>query len=123
MNILKKRIKAFVYAFNGLLEATKQDVPLKIHFLATGVVIAMAWYFQVSRVEWMFLMLACALVIGAELFNTAIERMCDVFHPEKSENVKYIKDVSAAAVLVVTLFAVFVGVHVFHQYITALFSE
>ena len=115
MSILMKRIKAFAYAFNGLKEATKKDVPLKIHFIATGIVMAMAWYFKVNRVEWMFLFLACTLVIGSELVNTAIERMCDVFHPEKSDDIKFVKDVSAAAVLISLIFALLVFVNTFFE--------
>lgn len=113
MNMLNKRIRAFGYAFNGIYLAIKEDVPMKIHFSATFLVCFFAFYFNVSRVEWMFLLLSCALVIGSELVNSAIERMCDLMHPEKNEHVKFIKDVSAGAVLISLLFAIIVFILVF----------
>lgn len=123
MNQIQKRIKAFGYAFNGLYLSLKEDVPMRIHVLATIIVCALAAYFKVSRVEWIFLLLACTLVMGAELVNSAIERMCDVLHPEKSKQIKFIKDVSAGAVLVFTLFAIITGGMIFYPYLLTLITK
>jgi diacylglycerol kinase len=62
-------------------------------------------------VEWGLVVTAIGLVLGAELFNTALERICDETSGGKhSEGVKDCKDISAAAVLVTALAALVIGI-------------
>lgn len=53
------------------------------------------------------------LVIICELFNTAIEKLCDVVTGEYHPVIGYIKDVSAAAVLLACLLSVIAGLIIF----------
>lgn len=46
-----------------------------------------------------WLALSCG-VFSAEYLNTAVEKLCDSFCPEKNENAGFVKDVAAASVLV-----------------------
>ena len=59
------------------------------------------------------MVVAIVLVFAAELFNTAIEKLCDVVHPDYSEKIKAIKDLAAGAVLVCAVGAVVIGLFVF----------
>ena len=50
--------------------------------------------------QWLdFLMItaATALVLVAELFNSAIEALCDFIETDENEKIKVIKDIAAAA--------------------------
>ena len=47
----------------------------------------------------LLLVLSCG-VFAAEYINTAVERLCDSFCTEENKDVKFAKDVSASAVLV-----------------------
>ena len=49
------------------------------------------------------------LVLAAELFNTALEQLCDHLHPEKHANIKVVKDVAAGAVLILSIGALWVA--------------
>ena len=49
-----------------------------------------------------------ALVLAAELFNTALEHLVDGLHPEEAGFVRVAKDCAAAAVLVLSVAAVVV---------------
>lgn len=51
-----------------------------------------------------------ALVLAAELFNTALEHLVDHLHPEPHPRIKVVKDCAAAAVLVLSLGALWVGI-------------
>ncbi|MVH15607.1 UDP kinase, partial [Staphylococcus aureus] len=77
--------------------------------------------FQVSMVEWLFLLLSIFLVITFEIINSAIENVVDLasnYH--FSMLAKNAKDMAAGAVLVVSLFAVLVGLIIFIPKILAL---
>lgn len=113
MSYLKKRIKALGYAFNGLLLALQTEAHLLIHVIATILVIIMGIYFKLSKTEWLAIIICCGTVIAAELFNSAIEKLCDTVSPHLNPKIKFVKDVSAAAVLVLSLMSVCVAVLIF----------
>ena len=95
----KKLINSFKYAIEGFISSFKTERNMKIHVLATIIVIALGIYFKISVTEWCIIAIAIALVISAELFNTAIETLVDMVSPEKNPKAKLAKDISAAAVL------------------------
>lgn len=109
----KKLINSFRYAIEGFISSFKTERNMKIHILAMIVVVILGFYFKLDIVEWCFITLAIALVIGAELFNTAIETIVDMVSPEKNPKAKLAKDISAAAVLALAIGAVVIGVIIF----------
>lgn len=109
MNYLRKRKNAFVYAFNGLFAAFRREAHFAIHLAAAVLVILSAAWIGVSLNAWLVLLGCITLVFVAELFNTALEKLCDLVEPQKNETVRYIKDISAAAVLLCCLFSVIAG--------------
>jgi diacylglycerol kinase len=86
------------------------------------VVTACGFYFHISAWEWCVLSICFALVICAELLNTAIERLCDAVKPERSDEIKFVKDASAGAVLFASVVAAIAGLIVFWPYLKRLFS-
>ena len=54
-------------------------------------------------------LLASAAVVAAELFNTAIEHLADLLHPQQSPAIRLVKDCAAAGVLIAVLGALGVG--------------
>lgn len=109
MKPVKKEIKSFKHAFNGLFSAIKFELHLKFHVLATGVVLVCGFSFDVSATEWCVLLLCIGIVLSAELFNTAIEKWLDYTHPEQHKTVGFVKDVSAAAVLILSIVAAIIA--------------
>jgi diacylglycerol kinase (ATP) len=112
-SILKTRSKAFVHAWCGLRTALKLEQPLRIHLFAFCVVTLLGFVLRLNASEWAAIILCSTLVLAAELFNTAIERLCDFIHMENHPGIKYIKDVGAAAVLISSIGALIVGLFVF----------
>ncbi len=55
-------------------------------------------------------LLACGLVLGLELMNTALEALVDLISPEHHRLAQAAKDAAAGAVLLACAFAVAVGV-------------
>ncbi|MGL5890799.1 MAG: diacylglycerol kinase, partial [Bacteroidia bacterium] len=63
--------------------------------------------------EWGLLIICAGAVLAAEAFNTSIELLCDHLHPEKSEAIRNVKDMSAAAVLITSAAAFFTAFFLF----------
>jgi len=78
---------------------------MKLHIIAMVVALSVAWWLEISRDEWMLLLLTIALVLIAEMFNTAIEAVVDLVSPVYHPLAKIAKDVAAGAVLLATLTA------------------
>jgi diacylglycerol kinase len=106
---LKKRLKSFGYAFNGLKVMFKEEHNSRIHLFFTGIVVVFMLLFRFTLIEYGMLAIAIGLVFAAELFNSAIENIADHISPEKNERIKKVKDLSAAAVLVCALTSVAIG--------------
>ena len=114
---LVARIKAFEYAFSGLVSGFKKETHVKIHMLATLVVIGAGCYFKITFPEWIICLACCFAVISAELINTAIERTCDLITLERNPQIKYIKDISAGAVLCLCIASIAIAIIIFGKYI------
>ena len=114
---LAARFRSFGFAIEGLVYAVKTEGNARVHLVATILVIALGFGFEVSKFDWVALLAAFGLVWVAELVNTALENLCDFVAPERSDAVKRVKDVAAAGVLVAALVAAGIGALVFWPYI------
>jgi diacylglycerol kinase len=108
--------RSFGYALRGIW-ISRRGPNLRIHLIAAGTVALLAWVRGLSGARLGLVALTVGVVIAAELFNTAIERICDfvadlneIGHDER---IRDIKDLAAGAVLVTALAAVVVAATVF----------
>ncbi|RHW38571.1 diacylglycerol kinase family protein [Lysinibacillus yapensis] len=109
---VRKLIKSFGFAFYGILTAL-QEQNMRIHFLSALVVIIAGLLTGLSYTEWLIITVIIALVIGAEMINTAIESVVDLASPELHPLAKQAKDVAAGAVLVFAIASVIIGLLIF----------
>jgi diacylglycerol kinase len=72
-------------------------------------VILLAFWLSLGRLEWAVLILTIALVWMAEFFNTALEILVNLVSPQPHSLAKACKDVSAAAVLITAFISVLIG--------------
>ena len=110
---MMKFIKGFGYAIRGIVVAVKEQLNLKIHLLATAVVIGAGIYFNLNAIEWSVIFLTFGLVIVAEMLNSAIEYLVDFVSPGHNALAGKIKDVSAGAVLIAAIVAIAVAISIF----------
>ncbi len=106
-------IKSLSFAITGIVTCVKQERNMKIHLLATLLVVAAGFIFSISIVEWLFCITSFTFVIVCEMFNTAIEVNTDLTTSKIDEKARITKDVAAGAVLVSTLYSVIIGVIIF----------
>ena len=84
-------------ALRGLQRAIVCDFAVA-YKAALSVVVLIFAFVQRQWVNVSLLLVVTALVLMAEIFNTAIEALCDVVEPAHSEAIGAIKDMAAAAV-------------------------
>ncbi|WP_370652481.1 diacylglycerol kinase family protein [Aquabacterium sp.] len=114
---LAARVKSFGYAFEGIALMLKTQHNAWLHLGASLLVAGMAWWWGVSASDWRWLLLAMAMVWGAEAMNTAVEFLCDVVSPQYAPAVKGAKDIAAGAVLIAAVAAALIGALTFWPYV------
>lgn len=117
MNELKKRIKSFGYAFKGIASLIGKEHNAWIHCTAIVFVTIAGFHFGITPTEWCIVVLCFGLVLAAEGFNTAIERLVDLVSPDFHPIAGDVKDVAAGAVLICAIAAAIVGMIVFIPYL------
>lgn len=110
---MKKLIRSFGYAFNGIGYATKTQLNFRIHLVASLLTVYMGYALHISGNEWQWIGLCIALVLIVELLNTAIEFLTDLVSPSYNKLAGHVKDVSAGAVVIAALFALITGAVIF----------
>lgn len=109
-------LESFNWAIEGLSFGLKTQRNLKIHFLAATIVVFLSLLLGLEKWEFVAVLIVIAMVIAAELFNTAIEVAVDLAADGKElELAKIAKDVAAAGVLVAASTSVFVGYLIFFK--------
>ena len=103
---MRKQLKSFSTAFQGLWQAIRSEGHLRFHIVAAVYVITFSFFYEMSALRWAVVLILIALIISAELFNTALEALCDKVTTERDPMIKKVKDVSAAAVLILSAAAV-----------------
>lgn len=100
---------AVAYAAHGVRFAARRQPNFRAHIAIAGLVLVAGAAAGCSGIELALLAAAIGLVLAAELLNTAIELLTDLVCPEEDPRAAAVKDVSAAAVLVVCGVAVAVA--------------
>lgn len=112
--------KSITHAFRGIQVVFHAEQSFRLQVFAAVLVIGFATWFQVRFFEWIVLLLLIGTVLSLELINSIFERMVDMFKPRIHPVVRDIKDIMAAAVLVMSVLALVVGGAIFWPYITSL---
>lgn len=110
-------LKSFGYSINGFLAALREERNIRIHLGAALMVTALGFWFEISGTDWCILLIMIGTVISAELLNTSLEILADVITKEKHPGIGKAKDIASAAVLILCVVSVVVGVIVFAKYV------
>ncbi|NND16247.1 MAG: diacylglycerol kinase family protein [Eudoraea sp.] len=109
----KNRVRGTKIAFRGAYLLVRTEASIKIQIFIALIVTAAGFYYDISAMEWIVQVLAIALVLGIEGLNTAIEKLSDYVQPEHDIRIGFIKDISAGAVMWVSVGASIVGLIIY----------
>jgi diacylglycerol kinase len=116
----QSQIQSFKVAFNGIRILVCEHLHFQIHLLFTVLAITSCAFFQVSKGEWITVLLLIVLVLSAEALNSCLEYICDLVSPSYHPLVKKIKDISAGMVLMLAIAAIIIGCVIFIPYVLEL---
>src|SRR5690242_16057863 len=103
-------IRRLQSALAGLVAAWRSEPNFRLQLGAfLGVVVVLA-VLRIEPVWWAIVLLSSALVMAAELLNTALEYLADHLHPQSHPRIRLAKDCAAAAVLIAAAAAAAVAV-------------
>lgn len=89
-------LRKFRVIINGLYTAVITDFSVAYKVVLSVPVLALTFFFQ----KWLdvgLLVLALGCMLMAELFNSAIEMLCDFVEDREDHRIRGIKDIAAAA--------------------------
>ncbi|MDR4951136.1 diacylglycerol kinase family protein [Chryseobacterium sp. ES2] len=109
--------KSFLHAFRGIFMMVKTERNFQIEFIAFFVNLFLIFYFKLNSTDTALVIIASFAVLSAEIFNTAIEKICDIIQPDFDKRIGFIKDIAAGAVVLTAIAAVIVGVLVYWKYV------
>lgn len=115
-NELHKRLKSFAYAWKGIGSFVRKEHNAWIHCSAIIVVTTAGFLFNITRTEWLIIFLCFGIVLAAEAFNTAIERLVNLVSPGYHPIAGDVKDIAAGAVLICAITAAIIGGAIFIPY-------
>jgi len=111
-------IDAWVNAFNGIIYATTTQGNIRKQLLIAVVVMLVSLLFNLTRAEFLCLMFTVILIILAEMFNTAIETVVDLYTDLYHPKAKIAKDVAAGGVVITAVNAIIVAYFLFFDKIS-----
>ena len=121
MNNIRKFFNSFRYAFRGLKHMLKNEQNFQIQILLGFFVVILMFIFSIRGMEKVALFFVIFSVLAMELMNTIFERVVDILKPRVHPYARLIKDIMAAAVLIVSIGAIVVGITIFFPYFKELF--
>ena len=110
---IRKLSESFLNAFRGLALCIHRGRNVRVHVGGAYYVTVFALLGRASAEQAALLCICFGLTMGAELMNTAIERLCDRQASGYDGFVRNAKDIAAAGVFVCAAACVAVGVCIF----------
>ncbi len=101
------------FALRGALLLIRTEASIKVQVGITVLVTIAGFYYSLSATEWILQIFAIGLVMGIEGMNTAVEKIADYIQPEFDKKIGFIKDISAGAVMLVSIAASIIGVIIY----------
>lgn len=111
--MIKQHAISFKNAISGLIWVVTTQKNFKIHLAFSFLALALGFFLRISYFEFLIILVLIGCGLAIEAINTAIEETIDAIHKDWSPEIKIAKDVSAAAVLVFSLFAFLIACIIF----------
>ena len=112
-SFLRNRIRSVGVAMRGALLLIRTEGSIQIQIGIVVLITIAGFYYEISAFEWMMQVFAIGLVLGVEGLNTAIEKLSDYVQPKHDPKIGFIKDISAGAVMWVSVAASIIGLIIY----------
>ena len=120
----KKGKRTFIDSVNNCLDGINYVLANEKNFVREIILgicaILMSYFLQITRIEWIIVLLLINFVLIMELLNTALEKVVDLYTTKYNEIANVVKDVASASVFLMSLFSAIIGFLIFMPYIIEL---
>ncbi|MCS7304627.1 MAG: diacylglycerol kinase family protein [Thermoguttaceae bacterium] len=113
----------FQDAFRGTKLGIRGQKSFYVHFFFAAAVVIAGWVFQVDRIEWCLLVLCIATVLTTEMLNSALEWVVRSLPERDDPHLGQALDIGSAAVLIISIGSVIVGLLVFVPHLLKVVSS
>ncbi|CAH0992590.1 Undecaprenol kinase [Sinobacterium norvegicum] len=115
-----QRWRSIGFAVAGLITLWRSQANARFHLAVALLVVVAGLLASLTVGEWMMITFSIGFVMTLEAVNTAIEFLADRVTKEHDEQIKKVKDVAAAAVLLASITAVIQGALIFTPHLWGL---
>ncbi len=109
--------RSFWNAITGLFWMLKSERNFQLEVFALLINLFLIVYLKVNAVDAAIIFLVSFAVLSLEIVNTCIEKICNIIQPEYDVRIKVIKDIAAAAVFLMALGSVVIGILIYLKYL------
>lgn len=109
---------AWKNAFNGIIYATTTQGNIKKQLIIAVIVVIASLFFNLSKAEFLCFLFTIVLILFAEMVNTAIETVVDLYVDVYHPKAKIAKDVAAGGVVITAINAIIVAYFLFFDKIS-----
>lgn len=109
----KNLVESFAHAFEGLAHVMWTQPHVRIQLFIVVLVLMLSYVMKLQTLQVLFVLSAVAMVLIAELFNTALEVVVNLITDRYHPLAKIAKDVAAAGVLIASIYSLLVGGAIF----------
>lgn len=106
---MKHQINSFKVAIQGITYTIKNESHMRFHLVAGFYVILFGLFYSFTITQWAVIILLITSILMGEVFNTSLEKICDLNTEGYNPLVKVAKDTAAGAVLLLCIGAVCVA--------------
>lgn len=107
------RFSSFMNSFYGIKYAFIEETNFIPMFIISFIVLFMSFYFQITRGEFIIIIICIFSVFIVELINTSIEVLVDLVSPEENPLAKISKDIAGGATLCASFMSLIIGLIIF----------
>ena len=111
-------IDAWKNAINGIIYATTTQGNIKKQLIIAVAVVIISLFFNLNKAEFLIFLFTIILIIFAEMVNTAIETIVDLYVDVYHPKAKIAKDVAAGGVVITAINAIIVAYFLFFDKIS-----
>lgn len=108
--------RKIIVALRGIYLAVLSDYSVA-YKLVLSVILMIGFFYYRQWLDFSVVLIATGLVLVSEIFNTAIEALCDFVEPMQNQKIGLIKDVAAGAVGVsIFVWAIIIMIELYRVY-------
>lgn len=112
-SFISGRFKSLGFAIKGAYKLITTEHSIMVQSSLAVIMVFAGFYFEISRIDWMFQIFSFGLVLSIEGLNTAVEKVADFIHPDYHKKIGFIKDIAAGAVFFAALTAFTIGLFIY----------